>query len=142
MERVQAEAVGFRWQRFSKRIRKPDFSLYGGGQDPSVSSREQEIRFMIRKLTSLPFCIPLALLAMLVMTTRSSATDKQLEARTSATETPGFSSLDKSGGQCRAPIVGDVTRSELQGLATVERSLPGTWRRGDLFRRSRDRGLR
>ena len=74
---------------------------------------------MIRKLTSLPFCIPLALLAMLVMTTRSSATDKQAEARTSAVETPGFSSSDKSGGQCRAPIVGDVTRSELQGLATV-----------------------
>ena len=85
---------------------------------------------MIRKLTSLAFCIPLALVAMLVMTTHSSATDKKAEARTPAEETPEYASSDESSvGQCRAPIVGDVTRSELQSLAKVERSLPGTWRR-------------
>lgn len=85
---------------------------------------------MIHKLTSSTFCLTLALVAMLAMTTRSSATDKHAEVRPPAAEIPESSSPNESyGGQCRAPIGGGATRSELRGLATVERSLPGTWRR-------------
>ena len=76
---------------------------------------------MNRKSSSLPFCIALTLVAMLALATPSSAADKKAPGASSPAELPG--------GQCRAPIVGDLTRSELDQLSRVDRSLPGTWRR-------------
>ncbi len=84
---------------------------------------------MIRKFAYSVFCIPLALVAMLVVTTSSSATDKNTKAQPSVAKTHDSPAAESSGGQCRAPIGGDVNRSDLRGRAAVERSLPGTWRR-------------
>jgi len=82
---------------------------------------------MIRKLSSLAFCISLAVVLMLVMTTSSSATDKVSQAQPSNTQQPESAAAKSAGAQCRAPIGGEAVRTELrQGRAGVERSAPGT----------------